>query len=338
MVAVSPFGTFEGKEVLQYTLTSASGVEIDIINWGVVVRDWRVPVKGGKRSVVLGLEKFEDYPVHSPYLGAIAGRVANRIGGARFELDGKSYQVAANESGNSLHGGPHGLARQVWGAEADDATNSVVFSITSQDGDSGYPGNISVKATYRLDGNRLRLELGATTDRPTPLSLVQHHYFNLGTGDDVLDHRYWFAGGAYTELDDETLIPTGNILEARRGSKWDFRTARTLRDGSGAPVAYDGNLVLDTGRDPAKPAGIVTGPDGELTMKLWTDRPGIQFYNAVTTQLPRGIGLGGKTYGPFSGFCTEDQAFPDAVNHPHFPNIIITPDRPYAHWCEIEIG
>ncbi len=338
MVAVKPFGTFEGKRVDQFTLTSASGVEVDIINWGVVVRDWRVPVKGGLRSVVLGFDSFDHYPTHSPYFGAIAGRVANRIAGGRFELGGKTYTVTPNEGANSLHGGPRGLSRLVWDAAPDDATNSVVFSIESANGDSGYPGHVRIKATYRLEGNTLRLELGATTDKPTPLSLVQHQYFNLGTSPDVLDHTYWFAAGAYTEVDPVSLIPTGNIIEARPGTQWNFRTPRNLRDTGGNPIDYDGNLVLDTGRDLREPAGIVKSPDGDLTLKLWTDRPGVQFYDSVMMGKLEGIGRGGATYGKYAGFCVEDQAFPDAVNHPHFPDVIVTPDRPYAHWCEIEIA
>ena len=336
MVAVKPFGSFRGKQIQQFTLTSATGVEVDIINWGVVVRDWRVPVGGAKRSVVLGFERFEDYPEHSPHFGAIAGRVANRIAGSRFEIEGKTYTVPANEGANSLHGGPEGLGRQVWDAAPDDATNSVVFSHVSPDGAAGYPGTLKLKATYRLDGNTLRLEFGATTDKATPLSLVQHQYFNLGTGADVLDHSYWFAAGAITEVGGD-LIPTGNILETRPGTPWDFRTPKGLRDASGAPIGYDGNMVLDTGRDPADPVAIVTSPEGDLTLKLRTDRPGLQFYNAMMTDTPEGLGLGGRTYGMYSGFCLEDQAFPDAVHHPHFPNIVITPERPYSHWCEFEI-
>jgi aldose 1-epimerase len=200
----------------------------------------------------------------------------------------------------------------------------------------GYPGTLKLKTTYRLDGNRLRLEFGATTDQPTPLSLVQHQYFNLGGGNDVLDHSYWFAANAITEVD-SALIPTGNILEAKPGTQWHFRTPRVLRDSSGAPVGYDGNMVLDAGRDPADPVAIVKSPNGDLTLKLWTDRPGVQFYNATMTNVPAGLGLNGKTYGLHSGFCLEDQAFPDAVHHPHFPNIIITPEKPYSHWCEFEI-
>ena len=338
MVKVGTFGNFGGKRVDQFTLTSSSGVEVDIINWGVVVRDWRVPVKGSPRSVVLGLTNFDDYPKHSPHLGALAGRVANRIAGSSFVLDGKTYTLASNEKGNTLHGGPEGIGRLVWDAQPDDATNSVSFTLDSPDGAMGFPGNVKMKATYRLDGNTLRLELGATTDRATPVSLVQHQYFNLGTGTDILDHTYWFATNATTNNNPDTLIPTGDIIEARPTTKWDFRTPKTLRNGSGQPVGYDGNLVIDAGYDRTQPIAIVEAPDKDLTLKLWSDRPGLQFYNALTTNVPAGIGLGGKTYGQYSGFCLEDQAFPDAVHHPHFPNIIITPDKPYAHWCAFEIA
>ena len=384
MVGVKSFGSVNGKRVDQFTLTSTTGVEVGILNWGVVVRDWRVPVKtGGKRSVVLGLNSIEDYVQHSPHFGALAGRVANRIAGASFSLGDKTYTLPANNGPNSLHGGPEGIGRQVWEAEPDDgqslirlmlysndfdieglvassnlghgqnggpegigrqvweaepddATNSVVFSLTSPDGHSGYPGTVRMKATYRLDGNKLRLEFGATTDRPTPLSLVQHQYFNLGTGDDVIDHTYWVRASAYTETD-AALIPTGNILEVRDGGERDFRTPRKMRDAAGKALDYDGNFVLDAGRDVADPIAIVNSPDGDLTLRLWSDRPGLQFYNAVTTNVPV-PGLNGKHYGVHSGFCLEDQAFPDALHHPHFPNIIITPDKPYAHWCEFEIA
>ena len=335
MVAVKTFGTFEGRRVDQFTLASSTGVEVDLINWGVVVRDWRVPVGNGKRSVVLGFDSFDAYPTHSPHFGSLAGRVANRIGGASFEVDGKTYHVPANEGPNSLHGGPDGLGRLLWDAEVDDAHNSVVFSLTSPDGAAGYPGTLKLKATYRLAGNRLRLELGATTDAPTPLSLVQHQYFNLGTGADILDHRFQLEASAYTDVGPD-LIPTGDIIKVRPGSARDLRTSRTLRDAQGQPVDYDGNYVLDAGRDFAEPIATVTAPDGSLTLRQWSDRPGLQFYDAVMTNVPV-PGLGGKHYGRYSGFCLEDQAFPDAVHNPHFPNIIITPDTPDSHWCEFEI-
>lgn len=336
MVAVKAFGTFDGKRIDQFTLTSPSGVEVDLINWGVAVRDWRVPVKGGMRHVALGLDNFDDYPKHSPHFGSLAGRVANRVKGASFILSGKKYDLPANNMGNCLHGGPAGMGRLAWDAEPDSAGNAVRFTLTSPDGAAGFPGTLKLSATYRLTGNNLRLELGGTTDRPTPLSLVQHQYFNLGAGDDVLDHSYQIESSAITENGPD-LAPTGNIFETAPGSKWDFRTAKTMRDGSGQPVPYDGNMVLDAGRDTSQPIATVKGPDGALTLKLWSDRPGVQLYNAITTDVPV-PGLGGKHYGNFSGFCLEDQLFPDALHHPHFPSCIITPDAPYSHWCEFEIG
>jgi len=337
MVAVSNFGSFEGKRVDQFHLISDSGVEVDIINWGVVVRDWRVPVKGGgKRSVVLGFDSFEPYPLHSPYFGAAVGRVANRIGNARFTLDGKTYSIPPNEGKNALHGGAGSWGKQVWDAAPDDRANAVTFSINSPDGAMGFPGNVKATATYSLHGSRLRLEFAATIDRPGPVSLVQHQYFNLGTGADVLDHRYWLRSHAYTEVG-EGLIPTGNILEAAPGSKWDWSAPKTLRDANGAAIDYDGNTVLDARRDFKDPIAIVTAPSNDLTLKLWSDQPGLQFYNAIYTNIPV-PGLGGKSYKKNCGFCLEDQAFPDAVNHPQFPSIIVTPDKPYSHWCEFEIA
>jgi aldose 1-epimerase len=334
-IAVEKFGEFEGKRVDQFTLKSDRGVEVDVINYGVAVRDWRVPVAGGLRSVVLGFDDFPAYESHSPHLGSLAGRVANRIGGASFTIDGVTYKLPANERTHTLHGGPEGLGRIVWHAEPDESRNGVRFTHRSPDGAMGFPGNVDFTATYSLTGNRLRLELAATTDRKTPISVVQHQYFNLGTGPDVLDHLYQINASAFTETD-EDLIPTGTIVPVER-TQYDLRQPRTLRDRFGKPVKYDCNLVLDQVRNLEDPVATVRSPDEVLTLRLWTDRPGLQFYNGVYTDIPV-PGLGGRHYGNHSGFCLEDQAFPDAVHHPHFPSVWYSPERPYAHWCEIEIG
>ena len=334
-IAQRIFGDHQGRAVHHYTLTSETGVEVDLIDLGVVVRDWRVPVAGGRRSVVLGYDRLEDYLQHSPHFGAVAGRVANRIAGGRFEVDGKSYQTPTNENGHTLHGGPGGLGHTVWQSQPDAANNAVVFTHDSPDGHMGFPGNVQFKAVYTLKGNRLILELSALPDRKTPISLVQHQYFNLGGGPDVLDHSYAFKVSAYTQTDKD-LIPTGAILPVE-GTQYDLRTPRTLRDADGQPIKYDINLVIDRDRDPADPVAVVKSPSGDLTLKLWTDREGLQFYNAVytNTAVP---GLGGEPYRPHSGFCLEDQSFPDAVHHKHFAPIWHSPERPYAHRCEIEIG
>lgn len=325
-------GEAGGRPVVEFNLRSDTGVEVDILTWGGVVRDWRVPVAGGLRSVVLGFDSFEPYPQHSPYFGAIAGRVANRIDGSTFEIDGETFTVAENVPGLTLHGGPEGLGVTNWVGEVDSAGNAVRLTHRSPDGHQGFPGNVDFTATYTLVGNRLKLVLEAKADRRTPISLVQHQYFNLGTGSDVLDHRYRIAASAYTP-NDERLVPTGEILPLE-GTIWDFRKPRTMRDANGEAIAYDGNLALDTGRNPADPAVEVTGPDGALTLKLWTDRPGVQLYNSVWTN----VDGGGRKYGRFSGFCLEDQSFPDAMHNPHFPSIVYGPGRDYLHHCDIEIA
>lgn len=334
-IAIERFGEWGGKRVDSARLVSTTGVEVDLFNWGVTVRDWRVPVANGLRSVVLGFEDFEPYPLHSPHFGSLAGRVANRIAGAMFEIDGETFMLPANEGPNCLHGGPEGLGRVVWDMEPDSARNAVRFSYTSPDGEMGFPGTVAIAALYRLEGNCLTLELSATADRPTPLSLVQHQYFNLGTGPDVLDHTVSIDASAYSAVDG-ALLPTGALLPGD-GTQFDLRTPRILRDAAGAPLNYDVNLVLATGRDLQKPVARVTAPDGALALKLFTDRPGLQFYNAVTTNCPV-PGLAGKTYGNYAGLCLEDQAFPGALAHAHFPSIIITPDKPYRHHCAIEIA
>lgn len=334
-IAVSTFGDVNGKRVDQFRLVSNTGVSVDIIGYGVAVRDWRVPVAGGERTVVLGFDGLEAYVEHSPHFGALAGRVANRIKNSSFDLNGKTYQLPPNAGALHLHGGTEGLGRQVWDGQVDEANNAVRFTFFSPDGAMGYPGNVNFAATYSLKGNKLRLELNATTDAATPISLVQHQYFNLGTGNDVLDHSIQVNSSAYTELG-EDLAPTGAILPSR-GTQYDLRQARTMRDATGNAVAYDIGMVLDTGRKTSEPVATVVGPDKALTLKLWTDRPGLQVYNGVWTDIPV-PGLGGKTYGKHSGLCLEDQAFADAVHNPHFPNVICTPDRAYHHWCDIEIA
>jgi aldose 1-epimerase len=334
-VVVSTFGEYRGSRVDQFRLMSDTGVTVDIIGYGVAVRDWRVPVKGGERSVVLGFEQFEPYPEHSPHFGSLAGRVANRIKGASFELDGMTYKLPANAGDLQLHGGTEGLGRQVWQGQADSANNAVRFTHFSPDGAMGYPGNVNFSATYTLNGNRLRLELAATTDRATPISLVQHQYFNLGTTDTVLDHSIQVNSSAYTELGPD-LAPTGAILPSH-GTIYDLRQPRTMRDTAGAPIDYDIGVVLDTGRKTSEPIATVISPDRDLTLKLWSDRPGLQVYNGVQTDLTI-PGLGGRIYRKHSGFCLEDQAFADAVHNPHFPNVIYSPERPYNHWCEFEIA
>lgn len=335
-IPTSKIGTFNGQRVDEAVLTSANGVSVSIMNWGCVVRDWRVPVGADMRSIVLGFDDFEAYPVHSPYFGAVVGRVANRIRNAQFELDGQVYKLAANEGKFMLHGGPEGLGQQVWSMETDAAKNAVLLTISSPDGHMGFPGNVDFSVLYTLTGNKLRLEFVGTPDRPTPISLVQHHYFNLGQTDSISDHIVQMPYATAMTGTDELLIPTGEIQPVKN-TRFDFTAPRNLRDAAGVPEDYDLNFVLDAGRDVTKPIAIATGEDKAVTLKLWSDRPGLQFYDGVWTDVAV-AGRNGRPYKKHSGLCFEDQMFPNAVNQTNFPSIICTPDNPYRHWCEIEVG
>lgn len=164
---------------------------------------------------------------------------------------------------------------------------------------------------------------------------MQHQYFNLGTTDTVLDHTIQVNSSAYTEVGAD-LCPTGAILPSR-DTIYDLRQPRTMRDAAGKGIDYDIGMVLDAGRSKSEPIATVVSPDKDLTLKLWSDRPALQVYNGVWTDVTV-PGLGGKVYGKSSGFCLEDQMLSDAVHNRHFPNIIYSPDRPYSHWCEFEIA
>lgn len=335
-IAINRIGAFKGRPVNEAVLESTTGTRVAVMNWGIVVRDWQVPVSGSLRSVALGFDGFDPYPEHSPYFGAVVGRVANRIRNAQFTLDGKTYDLPANEGPNQLHGGPEGLGRQIWDMEADSAGNALKFTYQSPAGEMGYPGNVRFEVLYTLQGNRLRMDLFGLPDEPTPISMVQHHYFNLGMTDSVLDHMVHMPQSVAYTVPGPDLIQTGAIAPVK-GTINDFLTPRSLRFGAGRGIDYDLNFVLASGRDTAAPIAIATGEDQALTLRLYSDRPGLQFYNSVWMNV-RVPGLGGKRYGKNGGLCFEDQMFPDAVNNPHFPNIVCTPDKPYRHWCEFEIG
>lgn len=327
-------GSVDGVTVEEVALRSQTGVSVAILTYGALIRDWRVSVHGAIRSVVLGFDEFAPYLTHSPYFGAICGRVANRIGKARFDLDGITYVLPANEGPNHLHGGPRGTARQVWRI-AGHGTDSVTLALTSPDQDMGYPGQLDIAVTYTLSDYRLEIDIAAQSDRATPVNIVQHNYFNLAGSGDVLDHRLQLMAGAYTELG-EGQIPTGAILPVK-GTELDFRDARSLRIADGTPLELDHNFCLNTRRNPAAPAAIVHSPDGALALRLYTDQPGLQVYNSGTLSVPV-PGIGGSRYSRFAGLCLEDQNYPDAINHAHFPSSVITPTTPYQHKCAIEIA
>lgn len=292
----------------------AGSMEVTLLSYGAVTRDWRI----GGRSVVLGYDDPAAYGTDPFYIGAIAGRVANRIANGRFVLDGTAVELPLNDGAHHLHGGPRGLSKRFWKMEADSAANAVRLSVTSGHGDGGYPARASFEIVITLSDAGLTYDMKATVDRPTPIALAQHNYYNL-TGGSIGAHMLAIAAGAYLPTDAD-LIPTGERAEVD-GTALDFRVPRTICD----PVpSIDSCLVLDG----SQPAAELTAP-GAPTLSFHTGQPGLQFYTGEHLGAP---------FVPFQGLCLEPGAFPDAVNHPGFPSVITTPDTPYSQRLTIEVS
>jgi len=331
-MTIEPFGTVDGKDVFQVTLTGQTvglnKVEMRVLTWGAVVRDLIVPSVGGPQRVVLGLNAIEDYVAHSPYFGAIVGRYANRIGQARFDLDGETYRLDANEGRNQLHGGTIGFGTRLWSI-LDHKPASVTLGLVSEDGDMGYPGRLTATCTYEIrEPTTVRITLEATCDRPTPVNLTTHGYFNLDGSPDISSHHLMIEGDFVTPTRPD-LIPTGEIRSVT-DTDYDFTALRPI----GAAqlmqhrILYDINYVLrgngrHSGAELHRAATLKSVKSG-VAMELWTSEPGVQFYDGhlLNLSVP---GLNGVPYGPHAGLCLEPQRFPDGPNKAHFPPSILEP-------------
>jgi len=336
----APFGTVDGKEVFLYTLRNRSGMEARITNYGGIVVSLLVPDKAGTPGdVVLGYDSLSSYLKATPYFGAIVGRYGNRIGKARFTLDGKEYVLNANDGPNTLHGGARGFDKVVW--EADETTPatepSLSLSYLSRDGEEGYPGALRAAVVYTLtDSNELRIDYAATTDRPTVLNLTHHSYFNLagaGSGD-ILSHELMLNADRFTPID-SGLITTGE-LRSVEGTPMDFRvpTAIGVRIGASDEQlrfgrGYDHNWVLNrTGAGLSLAARVFERTSGRA-IEVWTTEPGIQFYSGNFLD-GTNVGKGGKAYAYRTGLCLETQHFPDSPNKPSFPSTVLRPGEKFA--------
>jgi aldose 1-epimerase len=326
------FGELDGQSVDEVTLESADAA-VSILNFGCVLRDWRVDGPAGALPMVLGFPDFEAYRLHSRSHGAVVGRLANRTRDARFMLGGREHLLTPNHGPGSrhhIHGGATGLGRRLWEMETDAAASAVRLGYLSPDGEEGYPGTVRFEVVYRLDGPRLVCEMRGAPDRPTPINLAHHAYFNLGGSGTVQDHVLWVDADAYTPLDADQ-IPTGEIAPVE-GTPLDFREAHTIGD---TPI--DNNFVLREGRDPDAPAARAACPRTGRHIEIRTDQPGVQLFDAPTMTVGA-PGHDGAAYGPFAGLCFEAQHFPDSMNHPDWPSVVRTPERPYLQRYVVEIG
>ena len=324
----------DGTAVDVFTLTNAAGSSAKVISYGAtLVQLWMPDSKGNKADVVLGFDTLNGYVRNDPWFGAIVGRVANRIANGRFILDGKEYKLEVNDPPNTLHSGKKDLSHVVWKAQIVpvDHGAAVRFSYLSPDGDEGFPGALSVRVTYTLtDRDELKLEYSAITDKPTPVNLTSHSYFNLGGGKDVLKDVLYLNADGYTPVNDK-FIPTGEVLPVT-GTPLDFThpTAIGTRIGEvkGTHGGYDHNFVLNGKAGEMKLAARVEDPESGRKLEMWTTEPAVQFYTA--NFLDGSIaGKGGVRYPQHAAFCLEAQHFPDSVNQPKFPSIILKPGSVY---------
>jgi aldose 1-epimerase len=348
-VKVQDFGkTADGSTVKEFTLTNKQGAIVKLISRGATLSEWHVPDKEGKTvDVVFGFDDVAGYESKANgYFGTTTGRVANRIAGGTFTLDGKEYKLAQNDGPNTLHGGLNrSLDKVVWdGKPFENASGQgVVFTYTSPDGEEGFPGNLKIKVTYTLnDKNELRIDYEATTDKATPINLTNHAYFNLsGAGaPTILDHELMLNADHYTPVDD-TLIPTGEIAPVA-GTPFDFREFHKigervdqLNDKPGK--GYDHNFVLNKkkGSNDLTLVAKVREPKSGRILTVSTTEPGVQFYGG--NFLDGAKGKDGQKYAYRSGFCLETQHFPDSIHHPSFPSAVLRPGEKYTQTCVYQI-
>lgn len=322
-----------GEEATLYTLTNGNGMKVSLTDFGANIVNIIVPdAKGNVVDVNLGFSNLAGYEVNAPGFGSFIGRHANRIGGAKFELNGKVYELEKNDGNNNLHGGSIGYNKFMYETEVyeDEEIASVEFSRLSPHMEQGFPGNLDVTVTYSLtEANELVIEYLAVSDRDTVVNLTNHAYFNLAGHDSgsILNHKLWIKANQFTPTDKE-LIPTGE-LRAVSGTPMDFRTFKAIgqdihADYEPLKVAggYDHNYVLDiSGTEVEKVAELVDEKSGRR-MEVFTDLPGMQLYTGNFLK-PQENSKAGAVYEKWGGVCFETQFFPNSVNIPSFPSAVL---------------
>ena len=326
-----PFGkTARGEAVTLFEIRTPE-LTARILDYGATVQALLVPDKNGKPvDVVLGHDTIEGYETHDGYLGACVGRVANRLGGAQFTLNGKTYILAKNDGKNHLHGGLRGFDKYVWDTEV--LEDGVKFSRVSPDGEEGYPGTLRVSVSYRVANGALTITYDAVSDQDTLCNLTNHSYFNLNGGGTALSHTLQIHADRFTENSDQCM-PTGKILSVD-GTPFDFRAAKAVgRDIDTAAEqlrlvnGYDHHFCVDGAG--LRRAAVLRGDSSGIAMTMDTTSPGVQLYTA--NWLSRRGGKNGAVYEPRCAVCLEPQFPPDAVHHPDFPQPLLRRGEVYRH-------
>jgi len=330
----------DGRYVELYTLKNEGGIEAKITNYGGIIVSLMTPdSEGNMGNIVLGFDSLDSYLDEHPYFGALIGRYGNRIENGRFELNGEEYTLSVNDGNHHLHGGRQGFDKVFWDSEITE-DGSLKLQYVSENGEEGYPGRLTVTATYNLtDDNRLRLEFEATTDQTTPVNLTAHSYFNLTAdpSNTILDHELKLHADHYTPAT-ESLIPTGEIVSVE-GTPFDFTEFTDIGSRiDQVPGGYDHNFVADTsGSRELTLMAEVREPETGRILRVHSTEPGIQFYsgNFLDGTLESGNGVSLEQY---SGFCLEPQHFPNSPNEPDFPSTILNPGETYNNVIVYEFG
>lgn len=334
----------DGQPISQYVLTNNNGASLSVINYGAIVTNLLIPDKTGKMGdVVLGFDDVDGYENSGPYMGCVPGRYANRIAHGTFRIDGQDYAVTMNQGENCLHGGFKGWAKRMWTADTGITPDgpTIRLQIRDPDGQEGFPGTVNAAVLYTLtNANWLKIQYFATTDKPTPINLTHHSYFNFsgeGKGD-VLGYvaKLWATHYLPT---DATLIPTGDVVRVG-GTPYDFTKAKTIgqdiKSLPGNPPGYDTAMVLDNPNGELKEAAEVYDPASGRLVECWTTEPAVHFYTAMG--LKNLTGKGGQVYQAYEGFCLETEHYPDSPNHPDFPNTILRPGHVYRQLTEFRFS
>jgi aldose 1-epimerase len=328
------WGEADGKEVDLYTLMNKHGLMAKITNFGAILAELDAPDRKGKSGdVVLGWDTLADYQKNDPHLGSTVGRVGNRIANAKFDLDGKTYKLAANNGPHHLHGGVKGWDKAVWEAKASETPDgpSLKLTLVSKDGDEGYPGTVNATTTYTLtNDDELRIEMTATTDKPTIVNMVHHSYWNLSAGPgDIKDEVLTLYADKYTP----GLPPDGKVLPVA-GTPWDFTKGRPigqeLMKTGNKPAGYDENLIVNGEPNALRPVARVADPKSGRVMTIAANQPGVQLY---TSNYMDGTTQGkGRKHTQHAAFCLETQKIPNSINVPAWKNdVILRPGQTYKH-------
>ncbi|MCC9601756.1 galactose mutarotase [Stieleria sp. JC731] len=328
MIETAPFGTVDGQPITRYTLVNSKGHRVSVMNFGATLLEVEVPDRDGNiANVNLCFDSLQPYVDGHPYFGSSVGRFCNRIGNAKFTIDGVEYPLVVNHGKHQLHGGKKNFSYLVWSGEPIQESNhvGVRFELTSPDGDNGFPGTVKAVAEYTFnDADELTITYSATTDKATHVNLTNHSYWNLGgagTGT-AKDHVATIEADQYLDVDGD-LIPTGKLNDVA-GTPLDFRSATTLGERLEelpATKGYDHCYVVRGQVGSMRPAAKVVDSDSGRTLEIETTQPGMQLYTA--NHLGGGAGTAGN--GPHDAFCLETQHFPDAPNKPDFKSTLLSP-------------